>query len=546
MSRNIQTVPIIFKGGLNLSSSVLEMQPGEAVQLFNYEVNPLGRYQRVMGYERFDGRPAPSQVKAVELDGYPFSNDDVLAEQITSERDTRRAIIKPVQGSGPIRGVAQYNGSVYAFRDDDNGKYCVMWKSGVNGWERVITPALVGGGKYEFSVANFGASSSSIKLYGVDGKNDLFEFDGRRFLQIRGPIQGKKPTHLEVLSSQVMINSYQGGTFVFSAVGDPTDFVNGGEIGAGDEITGLDLQANNSMAVFCRNRTYILYGTSKADFQLQDLSKTTGAVEGSIQTIGDSVYLDDRGMTRLNRVQEFGNFNTATMSQKIEPLIAKYARRVTASFAIKEKNQYRVCFDDGVGIICTFFGTEVSGFSTFDLKKVVRCTFTGEDDDGREVVLFGSDDGYIYQMQRGFSFDGEVIQHVVRPAFANLGSPEYKKRWRKVVVEVNTAATARILCTPEFDYSDPYIPFHRPGETIPESIAQEIQHEILAKGGGGYWDQGSWDDTRWASALTYTSDIYIDGVSRNISVVFSGEAQDEPPHILNSVILHFSPRGRRR
>jgi hypothetical protein len=135
---------------------------------------------------------------------------------------------------------------------------------------------------------------------------------------------------------------------------------------------------------------------------------------------------------------------------------------------------------------------------------------------------------------------------VLRPAFTDLGSPEYKKRWRKIVAEINTIATARITCTPEFDYSDPYLPYHRPNDTIPEHVAQQISHVILAQGGGGYWDQGQYDQTRWSSALTYTSDVYIDGISRNISTVFTGSAIDEPPHILNSVILHYSPRGRRR
>lgn len=546
MSRNTRTVPIIFNGGLNLASSVLELQAGEALQLFNYEVNTLGRYQRVMGYERFDGQPSPSSVTPIDLDGYPFDSEEDLSVAIKAERDRRRFQIKPVQGSGPIRGVAQYNGVTYAFRDDANATECVMWKSTDDGWERVTTPTLTAGGRYEFKIANFGASSSTIKLYGVDGKNDLFEFDGDRFIQIRGPIRSKKPTHLEVLSSQIMVNSYEGGTFVFSAVGDPTDFLNGGEIGCGDEITALDLQANNSMAVFCRNRTYVLYGTSKADFQLQDLSKTTGAAEHSVQTIGDSIYLDDRGLTRLNRVQQFGNFDMASISQKVEPLIAKYAKRVTASFAIKEKNQYRVCFDDGTGLTCTFYGTEVSGFSTFDYGKIVRCSFSGEDVDGREVVLFGSDDGYVYRAERGFSFDGEAIHHVMRPAFANLNSAEYKKRWRKAVVEIDTNATAKLYCVPEFDYADPYLPFHRPSETVPEHIAQQIEYQVLAQGGGGYWDEGTWDETRFSAAVTFTADVYIDGISRNISVVFIGDAIDEPPHVLNSLILHYSPRGRRR
>lgn len=516
-----------------MAASVLELQPGEAIQLFNYEVNTLGRYQRILGYERFDGRSSPSDVKASELSGYPFNDDASELIELKTVREERRTAIQVVPGSGPIRGIVSFNGKVYAFRDSADATQCNMYESSEAGWVLVTTPTLTPGGRYEFSIANQGASSSTINLYGVDGKNHLFMFDGTTFSQITGPITNLFPTHLEVLASQVMVNSYPGGTFVFSAVGDFTDFVNGGEIGVGDEITAMDLQANNSMAVFCKNRTYVLYGTSKLDFQLQDLSKTTGAVEYSVQTIGDSIYLDDRGMTRLNRVQEFGNFDMATMSQKIEPLLQKYARRVTASYAIKEKNQYRICFDDGTGVICTFFGREVAGFSTFDFGQVVRCAYSGEDANGFEVVFFGTDDGYVYHAEKGFSFDSLNIDHVVRPAFNSLGYPEYKKSWKKVVLEIDTVSKATITCIPEFDYSDPENPYH-------------TAKEIIALGGGGYWDEGSWDEAKWSSASTFTADFYIEGVSRNMTVTFSGTTNNEPPHQLNSLILHYSMRGRRR
>ncbi|MBJ2129060.1 hypothetical protein JC525_08935 [Alteromonas sp. IB21] len=534
MPSRTQTAPVLFRGGLNLGASVLEMEPGEAIQLFNYEVNTLARYQRILGYERFDGRPAPSQVLAKDLPGHPFSDDVTEFDAVQAEKATRRSAIDIVPGSGPIRGVVQYKDTVYAFRDNAAGTECVMYKSSNTGWQVVTTPTLNPGGRYEFAIANFAAGTDTIYLYGVDGKNDLFEFTGTTFTQLAGPFAGKYPTHIEVLSSQIMVNSYEGGTFVTSKVGTPGGTNNwNAEIGCGDEITALDLQANNSMAVFCRNRTYVLYGTSIDDFQLQDLSKTTGAVEWSAQTIGDSIYLDDRGMTRLNRVQEFGNFDMATMSQKVEPFLNQYARRVTASFAIKEKNQVRWCFDDGTGLICTFFGREVAGFSTFDFGKVIRCAYSGEDENGKEVLFFGSDDGFVYQMERGFSFDGNPIGYVLRPAFAHFGAPDIKKRWRKVVIEADTVGTASVTCIPDFDYSEPDVPYHRP-------------KDITITGGGGYWDEATWDESRWSAASVFTSDFYIDGVSRNVSMVFSGSAATEPPHIVNSMIVHFTPRGRRR
>jgi hypothetical protein len=528
--------PVILKGGLNLASSVLELDAGECIQLFNYEVNTLGRYQRVLGYERFDGRPAPSAVLSTSLVGYPFANDAAEIAAVKAERDARRAAIGSVPGSGQIRGIFTFEGYTYAFRDNVGATQCNLYKSSASGWALVTTPVRLPGGNYEIIETNFTGSASSNKIYGVDGVNKLFQFDGTTLTEIAGEITPDAPTHLEALPSQILLLAYSGGTFLYSAVGDPTKFSpvdGGGEIGCADSIVGMSVQASNSCAIFCRNRTYMLYGTSSADFQLQILSKNTGAIEGSIQTISDAIYLDDRGLARLDRVQQFGNFDMATVSQKIEPLLRRYINNVTASFTIKEKNQYRLCFGDGSGIIATMYGQEVSGFSVFDLGKIVRCTWSAEDEQGKEVVYFGSDDGYVYELEKGFTFDGQPISFVCRPAFTNFRATDYKKRWKKIVLEADTVGEVNLSVTPDFDYSDPSIPYQ--GST-----------ELLVMGGGGYWDEANWDESRWSSASTFTADMYIDGVSRNISIVISGTADEQPPHILNSYIVHYSARGRRR
>ena len=527
---------VILKGGLNLAASVLELGPGECTQLLNYEVNTLGRYQRVEGFERVDGRPAPSAVKASMLAGYPFTSDSLEREAVLSAQQLRREAIEPVPGAGPLLGGFVFGGVVYAFRNNLTNTAAHLYRSTGAGWQLISTPVLLPGGRVNALVANFTGSAGTKEIVGVDGVNPAFRFNGTTFTQITGPIAPDAPTHLEVLPSQVLLMSYRKGSLVFSAVGDPTKWAaidGGGEIGVADEITGLATQPDNSCAVFCRNRTYVLYGKSKADFNLTTLSSVTGAIPGSVQNIGDSVYLDDRGLTRLNRVQQFGNFDMATISQKIEPLLKRYTGRVTASFVIKAKNQYRICFDDATGIIVTFFGAEVAGFSTFSFDHVVRCAFSDEDDQGREVVYFGSDDGYLYQVDRGFSFDGDAISSTMRPAFFDNDSPDHKKRWRKVVLEVDTVSESVLIVTPDFDYSSPNTPADR-------------SQTVIATGGGGYWDADAWNEFSWSAASTFTADIYIDGVARNMCLVVNSQSNFAPPHILNSFLIHTSPLGRRR
>lgn len=49
------------KGGENLIAPTLSIEPGELLFSENYEPDTLGRYRRIDGYERFDGRPKPSE-----------------------------------------------------------------------------------------------------------------------------------------------------------------------------------------------------------------------------------------------------------------------------------------------------------------------------------------------------------------------------------------------------------------------------------------------------------------------------------------------------
>ena len=51
-----------FEGGLNIVEPALSMRPGELVASDNFEVDIRGRYRRIDGYERFDGRTLPSDI----------------------------------------------------------------------------------------------------------------------------------------------------------------------------------------------------------------------------------------------------------------------------------------------------------------------------------------------------------------------------------------------------------------------------------------------------------------------------------------------------
>ena len=70
-----------LRGGLNLSASPLEVWPGALRDSSNYFESTKGGYERIAGYERFDGRSKPSEATyyALTFDNWDNHNTDIVA-----------------------------------------------------------------------------------------------------------------------------------------------------------------------------------------------------------------------------------------------------------------------------------------------------------------------------------------------------------------------------------------------------------------------------------------------------------------------------------
>lgn len=462
------------------------------------------------------------------------ADDTQDAAWIRAARLAARAKIAAVPGSGPIRGVAYYKSTAYAFRDNAAATNCVMYKSTPSGWTVVTTPALAPGGHYEFVITNFKGHSGTIKLYGCDGKNKAFEFDGTTYAEITTGMTTDTPTHIAAHHKHLFL-TFTGGSLQHSPPGDPTGtwtpLTGAGEIAIGDEITAILTQPGGTLAVFGRNQSHILYGTSGADWVLKELSSESGARERTIQQIGMTRYLDDRGLTEMGAVQNFGDFATNTFSQHIQPLLKAKQASVTTSQVIKEKSQYRLYFDNGTGLICTFDGARLTGITTLRFPDVVRTAFSGEDASGAEVVLFGSDAGWVFQLEKGTSFDGGFVTAYLRLPFNHLKSPRTKKRFRKLILELESQLESSLFFAPDFNYGS---------NTVPAYNVAAIE------GGGGYWNIADWDEFVWTSQTVAQAEASITGIGLNMGLYIYTHAVWEAPHLLQGVLIHYSPWGLAR
>lgn len=151
----------------------------------------------------------------------------------------RRTPITKMTGSGAVRGVAVYRDVVYAVRDSVDGLSATLWKSSGSGWASVRT-GLLPGGSFDFVVANFSGDSQGSALYGCDGRNLPFKWDGGTYTEM-APIFGTQATS----SSSIAVGT---GSKVFAVAESSRSWVVGDLLTIHSSANGANRMSGNITA----------------------------------------------------------------------------------------------------------------------------------------------------------------------------------------------------------------------------------------------------------------------------------------------------------
>ena len=430
--------------------------------------------------------------------------------------------------------------------------------------EQLTLPA---GGTYDFTNHNFYGAAKSPRMYFCNGEGFAYEWDGEVLAMIRtgtnaGPLED--PISLTERDGDIIISrggdtiilrfefdrplwitnyknhlflGYRSGSLIFSSIGLPLQYLaltGAGEISVGEEITGLLSSASTALVIFCRNRMDYITGNDSSDFVMQPISDSAGAVPRSAQMLDAPVYLDDGGIRSLGTTAAFGDWRAGTMSQMVEPLMK--AKRdasvgVSASLRVKGKDQYRLFWDDGTGVTL-FTGRKDPEILPFNIPIDVFCSCSGEVSDGRGDRLFvGAEDGYVYELDRGTSFDGAAISAYIRLPFNSVGSAYQDKRWHKATFEMSTPDDITVGMAFDIDYARGL------GGT---------QVDTSVEAGAAIVTTDLYDDIDWTDAVQGTLESHIDGIGRNLAATIITEASDKRAHTLSAATLNFSYRALKR
>ena len=396
---------------------------------------------------------------------------------------------------------------------------------------------ILTGGRFEFAKTNFTGNTSTRRIYGCDGVNKAFEFDGVVFAPITTGLTDDSPDHIAAHKNFLFLS--KDSSLIHSAPGEPylySSVSGGGEIATGDNVNGMITLPGDpttaTLAIFMEGNTALLYGTDVATFNFTIYNNGQGGLPYAAQNLYDAFTFADLGVVTLRASLNFGSFSSNTLTKNILPFVIQQRSKLSASSIQRSKSQYRAFFNDGYGLWLTTVNQQYLGAAVILFPNPVSCCDNLIDSSGDEISYFGSSDGdgYVYELDVGTSFDGEIIDAYIIPAWDFLKSPRILKRFRAASIEMQGSSYAAIT----FGYQIAY------------GSSEVLQYTDTSYSSGfagvPIWDQFTWDDFYWDGRTLFPTNVSIGGTSENIQPAIRVGTNYIASFTINSIIYHYSVR----
>ena len=431
MATQWTTFPIEFKGGLVSNLSPLQHGTnavGSATILQNFEANKEGGYSKIKGFEKFTSSTLP--------------------------------------GTGPTLALKVISsGRVVAARKNGSNLTQYYYSTG-NSWNSMATSASTNGGK------------ARHVLYNLDGDDKVLFVDGTNYPAIYNT-NGNTMSFMTASDSTDISGAEQvaifkntafyakGSNLFFTAPFSVDDFsvANGaGSFNVANDITGLAV-FREQLIIFTQDSIKRLTGSSAADFAVSPITDRIGCINGdTIQEIGgDVIYLAPDGIRLLSATDRIGDFALDVASDQIykDANIFLASTSSFTSIVLREKAQYRIFayiaseqVEVGKGLVATkFISQGASGMSWSTTTGIKAFVADSRYSGTTEMVAFAHDDGYVYRMETGSSFDSSNIEAIYESPYMPITDPQTRKSFYKLTLYAEPTGDMNLDLNIRYDFS---------------------------------------------------------------------------------------------
>ena len=350
-----------------------------------------------------------------------------------------------------------------------------------------------------FAKYNFNGTE---KIAIVDGLNEPALYDNTTFTALTSaPTDVIGATFVAEVKNHLFFA--KGSTVTFTAPFSDSDFsaANGsGNINVGGTVTALAV-FRQQLIIFTESSIHQLTGNTIADFTLQPITVDIGCIDSdTVQEIaGDIMFLGPDGLRLLSGTDRIGDFGLASVSKAIQSTMTGFVSANTSfsSCVIREKSQYRlfgfnnnITKENAQGILATQFAPQGGeGMAWAETRGIRAHVADSNYNQNVEVVLFANDDGYLYQMESGNSFDGQNIKTTFATPHLPVSDPRRRKTFYKLFLYTDPQGSVQFTVSLKLD-------FDSQGTIQPAPIS--VQN---TQGTVGFFGTGTFGTTRFGTKL---------------------------------------------
>jgi len=455
MATQWATFPVEFKGGLISNQSALQQginAIGSATVLQNFEPDREGGYTKILGFEKFSDTQVPG-------------TGNILGVKVYSAG--RYIVARKVDADAIAAYPDQGDGSPY-LSSSDTDKTAYYYGVG-SSWSLAGVTANTNGGKIRHAEYNFDGDD---KIVFVDGTNYpiVYNTSGNGYTNLSSSystdVFGAEYVTIFKNTAFYSKGSDLFFTAPYSAGEAEEDWLaaNGaGSLNVGYDITGLSV-FRDQLIIFTTNSVQRLTGSTAADFRLSPIASGIGCIDGdTIQEIGgDIMYLAPDGLRLLSATDRIGDFALDVASDPVYR-DAKFFLDNSSSYSstvIREKAQYRLfSYRDtdsnevAKGLLATkYIAQGATGINWGTTKGIRAYVSDSRYTTNVEIIAFANNDGYVYTMNTGSTFDGSAIEALYESPYMPITDPQVRKSFYKAVLYVQPTGSMDIDFSLKFDF----------------------------------------------------------------------------------------------
>ena len=405
-----------------------------------------------------------------------------------------------------------------------------------------LSTSREGANKTRFAKYNFNGTE---KIALVDGLNEPALYDNATFtVLLDAPTDVIGATFVAEVKNHLFFA--KGTTVTFTAPYSDTDFSvanGGGNINVGGTVTALAV-FRQQLIIFTETSIHQLTGNTVADFTLQPITTDIGCIDSdTVQEIGgDVMFLGPDGLRLVSGTDRIGDFGLAVVSKTIQDTMTGFISANTSftSCVIREKSQYRILgFNNNIteenaqGILATQFAPQGGEGMAWAETRGIRANVADSNyNQNTEVVLFSNNDGFLYQMESGNTFDGANIKTTFATPHIPISDPRKRKTFYKLFLYTDPQGSVAFDVSLKLD-------FDSLGTIQPAPISI-----LNTQGTVGFFGSGIFGSTKFGTKLLKLFETQVVGSGFTVSFQFESDDQN-PPYSIDALTVEYGLNDRR-